>query len=210
MSSSQFAPVAWLAALAGAWLTATPLFAQDKPPKPASEAEMMAKMMELAEPGENHRLLAQLAGSWNYRMKFWMAPDAPPSESTGLAERKAVFGGRYFITEASGKVPMPGADGKLQEVDFKGMAVEGYDNVKQKFVSTWIDNMGTGITVSEGAYDAASKTFTYHYEMELVPGMKTKTRQTVKIEDANHHLYAWYEDRGGKEVKTMEVEYTRK
>lgn len=105
---------------------------------------------------------------------------------------------------------MPGADGKLEEVDFKGLAVEGYDNVKQKFVATWIDNMGTSVTVSEGAYDPASRTFTYHYEMELVPGMKTKMRQTVKIEDANHHVYDWYEDRGGKEVKTMEVEYSRK
>ena len=30
---------------------------------------------------------------------------------------------------------MPGADGKMTKVEFNGMSLEGYDNVKQKFVS---------------------------------------------------------------------------
>jgi len=40
--------------------------------------------------------------------------------------------------------------------------------------------------------------------------MKTKVRQAVKFVDANHHTLEFYEDRGGKEVKTMEITYTRK
>ena len=47
--------------------------------------------------------------------------------------------------EYSGKFKMPGADGKMKDMNFKGISLDGYDNVKQKFVSTWIDNMGTGI-----------------------------------------------------------------
>jgi hypothetical protein len=90
------------------------------------------------------------------------------------------------------------------------MSVEGYDNVKKKFVSSWIDNMGTGIIFSEGTYDAATKTFTYHAEEEMMPGMKTKVREVIKITDNDHHLFEWYEDRGGTEVKTMEIHYTRK
>ena len=42
---------------------------------------------------------------------------------------------------------MPGEDGKMKDMQFKGMGVEGYDNVKKKFVASWIDNMGTGIHV---------------------------------------------------------------
>src|SRR5215470_4588351 len=56
----------------------------------------------------------------------------------------------------------------------QGMAVEGYDNVKKKFVSSWIDNMGTAIMISEGTYDAGAKTLTYTAETEMMPGMKTK------------------------------------
>ena len=93
---------------------------------------------------------------------------------------------------------------------FKGQGTEGYDNVKKKFVGTWIDSMGTGIMMSEGDYDPATKTFTYTGEIEVMPGMKQKIREVVKITDQDHMDFEWYEDRGGKEVKTMEINYTKK
>lgn len=176
---------------------------------PSPGADDMAKMMELAKPGENHHLLAGLVGTWNYKMKFWMTPGAPPVEASGTATRKPTLDGHYFILDSAAKMQMPGPDGKMMDVNFKGMAIEGYDNVKQKFVSTWIDNMGTSIVMSEGAYDPATKTFTYHYDEEAVPGMKTQVRQTIKILDQDHHVYDWYEMRGGAEVKTMELSCTR-
>lgn len=41
--------------------------------------------------------------------------------------------------------------------------------------------MGTGIMMSEGDYDAATKTFTYTGEIEAIFGMKQKNREVVKI-----------------------------
>lgn len=192
-------------------------YAEDKPAaKPAqpqpSEADMMAMMVELAKPGENHKLLAAGVGTWTYTVKAWMNPDpsAPPTESTGTSVGKEVLGGRYIITEHSGKMLMPGPDGKMAEIDFKGIATEGYDNVKKRFVSTWIDNMGTMIMVSEGVYDAVNKVFTYQAEIEMIPGMRTKIREVIKIQDNDHRTFEFYEDRGGTDVKTMEIKYTRK
>jgi hypothetical protein len=207
-------------------LITTPSFAQDQTPATATspapaapaagqpnEAEMMKQMMELSKLNENHKLLASLAGNWTYNIKFWMNPDpsAKPQESKGNASTKPVMGGRYFVMDVSGKMQMPGPDGKMKDVEFKGMGIDGYDNVKKKFVSSWIDNMGTGIEFSEGTYDPATKTFTYASEMEAVPGMKTKVREVLKIADNDHHTFEWYEDRGkGQEAKTMEISYTRK
>lgn len=183
-------------------------------PAPATGApndkEMMAKMMELAQPGENHKLMGELAGNWNYKIKFWMAPDAPPSEASGTAVRKPMFGGRYYQMDVKGTMDMPGEDGKMKKMQFQGMSIEAYDNVKQKFVGSWVDNMGTGIMMSEGTYDPTSKSFTYTSEMEPVPGMKTKVREVVTMDDKDHHKMEWYENRGGQEVKTMEINYTRK
>jgi len=180
-------------------------------PQP-SEAEMMAKMWELAKPGENHKLLARTVGTWSYKIKMWMGGDtsAPPNESSGTCVTKEVLGGRYFISEHSGKMQMPGPDGKMTDLDFKGIATDGYDNVKKKFIATWIDNLGTGMMISEGTYDAATKTFTYHTESEMIPGMKTKIREVIKIIDNDNHLFEFYEDRVGTEVKTMEIAYKRK
>ena len=176
------------------------------------ETEMMKQMMELGKTGENHKLLASLAGTWTYSVKMWMNPDpkAPPTTSTGTGVRKAIMGGRFFSFEVTGKMKMPGADGKMKDMEFKGMAIEGYDNAKKKFVATWCDNMGTGIFMSEGSYDAASKTFTYTGEAEMMPGMKTKVREVIKVVDNDHHNFEYYEDRGQGEMKSMEITYSRK
>ena len=174
------------------------------------DAEMMKQMMELAKLNENHKLLGEFVGNWSYAMKMWMAPGAPPSESKGSAVCKAIMDGRYFVSENNGTFKMPGADGKMKEMNFKGIATDAYDNVKKKFVSSWVDNMGTGIYLSEGTYDAATKTFTYTSEMEMMPGAKSKVRQTIKVTDADHRTFEFFEDRGTGETKTMEINFTRK
>ena len=174
-----------------------------------SHEDMMKMMFEMAKLNDNHKLLAEMAGNWNYTVKMWMDPSKPPSESKGTATRKAEMGGRYFIMEATGKFSMPGPDGKMQQFDFKGRSTEAYDNAKQKFVGAWIDNMGTGIMMSEGTYDAATKTFTYYANYDMAPGLQTKIRETVKITDKDHHVMEWFEQRGGQEVKSMEIAYTR-
>jgi len=208
----------WLTAAVLSAAISVPCLAQDKEKPNAkaagqpSESEMMAMMMELAKPGENHKLLATGVGAWTYAVKMWMNPDpkAPPIESAGSSVVKPLMGGRYFTSEHTGKMPMPGADGKMTEMEFKGMSIEGYDNAKKKFVANWIDNMGTGIMNMEGDYDAATKSFTYLGTYEMMPGMKTKVRQVIKVQDHDHRTFEFYEDRGGTEVKTMEIAYTRK
>ncbi|MGI9088097.1 MAG: DUF1579 domain-containing protein [Chthoniobacterales bacterium] len=202
--------------------TAATMFAQESSPSPATgapsaagqpnEAEMMKQMMEMAKTNENHKLLASLDGTWDYTVKMWMNgdPTSKPDLSKGTAVRKSVMDGRYVEMNVSGKMDMPGADGKMKTIDFKGMGLEGYDNAKKKFVGTWMDNMGTGILLSEGDYDPATKTFTYIGEMEMLPGMKQKVRETMKVPDKDHMEFEWYEDRGGKEAKTVEINYTRR
>jgi hypothetical protein len=190
----------------------SPVAAPGGAPSAADMQKMMQQMMELNKPGENQKLLASLAGNWTYTIKLWMNPDpsAKPEESKGTATRKALFDGRYFVLDVTGKMQMPGPDGKKKDVIFKGMSLEGYDNVTKKFVATWADNMSTGIMMSEGTYDPATKAFTYTGETEMMPGMKTKIREVIKIVDNDHHHFDWYEDHGGQEAKTMEIDYTRK
>jgi hypothetical protein len=176
----------------------------------APSAEEMKQMMEMAKLNENHKLLATTAGTWSYTVRMWMDPKAKPTESTGTATRKSIMDGRYVSGEYSGKFKMPGADGKMTEMNFIGMSMDGYDNVKKKFVSGWVDNMGTGIMTMDGTYDAATKSFTYTGEYEMMPGMKEKVRQVIKMTDATHMTMEYYEDRGQGEAKTMEINYTKK
>ena len=88
---------------------------------------MMKQMMELSKLNENHKLLSSLDGNWNYTIKFWMNPDpnAKPEESKGTAVRKSIMDGRFSIMDVTGKMEMPGPDGKKKEMTFKGHGIEG-------------------------------------------------------------------------------------
>jgi hypothetical protein len=193
-----------------------PTFAQEKDKKDKKdakqpgEAEMMAMMMEMAKMGENHKLLQEGVGTWSYKVKWWMSPDAPPTESSGTTTSRAIMNGRYIVSDHTGKMQMPGADGKMADMEFKGMATEGYDNAKKKFVATWVDNMGTGIMYLLGSYDATAKKFSYEADYEAMPGMVMKVREVLTVKDKDHRMMEFFEDRGGTQVKTMEISYTRK
>src|SRR3974390_3097858 len=105
-----------------------PVLGQEKEPKEAakagdkkpSESEMMAMMMEMAKTGENHKHLQEMAGTWSYKVKWWMSPDAPPNASSGTMVSRPVMDGRYLISEHTGKMQMPGPDGKPMDMEFKG------------------------------------------------------------------------------------------
>jgi hypothetical protein len=62
-----------------------------------SDGDMMATMMAMAKPGDNHKQFESLAGEWTYTVKWWMNPQMPPSESTGTTVSKLVMGGRYLV-----------------------------------------------------------------------------------------------------------------
>lgn len=217
MKTSQF-----IVPLLGAALLAAPLFAAEESastsPKPDAaasgmpSADEMKMMMEMAQPNENHKLLADLNGSWSYVVKMWMDGDTSkkPMESKGTAVRKSIMDGKFFSMDVNGTMEMPDEHGKLKSMPFHGMGIEGYDNARKKFVGTWMDSMGTGMMNSEGDYDAASKTFTYTGEYTMMPGMTEKIKEVLKLTDKDHMVFEWYENRGGKETKTMEIDYTRK
>ena len=173
-------------------------------------AEDMKLMMEMGKLNENHKMLADTAGTWSYVVKMWMDPKGAPTESKGTAVRKAVMDGRYVTGDYTGTFKMPGADGKMKDMNFKGMSMDAYDNAKKKFVSGWVDNMGTGIMITEGTYDASTKSITYTGEFEMAPGMKSKVREVVKFTDKTHMSMEYFEDRGQGEAKSMEINYTKK
>src|ERR1043165_6142963 len=84
-----------------AGLIAMPSFAQTSGTSPAvgtapaapngqpNPQEMMKQMVEMSKLNENHKLLADMNGSWNYAIKMWMNrdPHAKPQVSKGTGTR---------------------------------------------------------------------------------------------------------------------------
>src|SRR5512147_885868 len=62
----------------------------------ADQKAMMDAWMKAATPGEPHKKLEAMAGSWSVKSKMWAAPGAPPEEGDGTSENTMILGGRWL------------------------------------------------------------------------------------------------------------------
>lgn len=173
--------------------------------KPVDSATAMKSWMEYATPGEMHKMLAKSDGTWTGETTMWMENGAKPMMSKSEATNKMMYGGRYQITNHKGD---------FMGMPFEGMSIVGYDNSKKKFVSTWIDNMGTGMMHSEGDWNASTKSVEFKGKMTdpSRPGKDCDFREVFTFVDDNTQKLEMYgpDSKTGKEYKTMEIKYTRK
>jgi hypothetical protein len=158
--------------------------------------------MEYMTPGKYHEMMAKSVGEWKTVTKWWMDPSAEPVVTEGTAVNEMIMGGRYLKSTQSGS---------MMGQPFEGFMIEAYDNAKKGFVSTWIDNMGTGIMISTGKYDEPNQSFIFEGSMvDPLTGGDVKFKETLKIIDQNKQLMEMFDLSKGSEIKIMEVEYTRK
>jgi hypothetical protein len=163
---------------------------------------MMDVYKKLGTPGAPHKMLASMVGSWKTKVKSWCDPNTGPMESTGTSEHKMLLGGRFLQQEFTGE---------MMGSPFNGIGLTGYDNHTKKYVSIWMDSMGTAFLVFEGTASAYGRTITQesHYD-DPIKGPMT-WRSVTKIVDDNTHVFEMYGiDKQGKEEKMMEITYTRK
>ncbi|HJT21613.1 MAG TPA: DUF1579 domain-containing protein [Nitrospira sp.] len=186
-----------------AMLTVSPVLAKDKKAEKAMDKEAMMEMWKkLAVPGEPHKLFASLAGSWTTTTKEWMEPGKPPTESTGTAEMKMLLDGRFLYQEYNGQ---------MMGQPFTGIGIDGYDNMTKKYLTAWMDTMATGIFFMEGTASSDGKTITLKGSHPEPGGGKMTHRAIWKIVDNNTQTFEMYGAHGnGKEMKMMEITYTRK
>lgn len=185
-------------------VTATLAFADD--PKAKSAAQQQAEMdamMKAATPGEAHKKLSPMAGSWTVEVKMWMAPGAPPTAGNGSAENSWALDGRWLEQHFTGT---------FMGMPFTGIGYTGYDNIKKKYVGTWMDTMTTSMMVSDGKADADGKSITFSSTMDdPMTGKSSPVKEKVTVVDDDHHtLEMWGAAPDGKMFKMMEIAYTRK
>lgn len=168
------------------------------------DSTAMKNWMNYMTPGKEHKMMASWDGTWTGDITMWMAPGAPPTKSTGTSVNKMVLDGRYQQSTTTGS---------FEGMPFNGMSTVAFDNAKKVFISTWIDNMGTGMMIGEGPWDEATKSITIKGKMiDPSTGKECEFREVLKIIDNDHQVMEMYapDPATGKEFKTMEIKYTRK
>jgi len=163
---------------------------------------MMELWKQAATPGEPHKLFASLAGSWTTTTKEWMEPGKPPTESTGTAEMKMLLDGRFLYQEFTSQ---------MMGQPFSGIGIDAYDNLRKRYVTAWMDTMGTGIFIMEGTATSDGRTITLKGSHPEPGGGHMTHRAVWKIVDDNTQTFDMYgTHHGGKEMKMLEITYTKK
>ena len=165
--------------------------------------EEMAAWMKAATPGEAHQRFAEQAGDWDVTGKMWMAPGAPPEESTGKARIWTVMDGRFLMQEFTGS---------MLGMPFQGMGVSGFNNITGKYEGSWWDNMGTMIMHLEGTGDAHG-TVTDMAEFTDPFGARKYMKMVTTLEGKDHIVVEGYDaaapGSGGADRRVMELHYRR-
>jgi hypothetical protein len=169
-----------------------------------TQADMQA-CMTAGIPGKMHDHLAKSVGVWQGKNTLWMFPGAPPMKTESTATLTPMLDGRFVKCEMSGEMPGMGP--------YNGFALYGFDNVSQKFVSTWVDNCGTGMAHGTGELSSDGKTLTWTFSYNCPINKKPTTlREVETITGPDSKTLEMYglDPKSGKEFKMMEIALTRK
>jgi hypothetical protein len=185
-------------------------------PKPAPAAQptapdadtqkMMQAYQEAAKPGKMHEWLRKSAGTWEGKVKSFDDPSGP-KESTCTTVNTSMMDGRFMKSETRGQMEMMG-----QPTMFEGFGLYGFDNATQKFEQAWVDNMGTGIMTGTGELSADGKTlnWTLTYNDPATKAPAAFRQVETRLSDTASTLEMYGKGPDGKEMKMMEIAFTRK
>lgn len=169
-----------------------------------TEADMQACMVA-GTPGKEHERLLKDVGVWKGKNTMWHYPGAQPMVTEATCKVTNFMDGRYIRLDWSGDMPGMGP--------YKGFGLEGYDNVAQKYVNLWVDNMSTGLMDGTGELSADGSTITWNFDY-ICPITKKQSvfRQIEKRTGPNSKTLDMFgeDPKSGKEFKMMTIELTRK
>lgn len=184
--------------LVGATALTTWSIAQEPGQEPVSEADAMMKMMELAAPGKQHQQIMARAGEWTVAARMRMGPDAPWSDMAMKVKSQAALDGRWLISQVTGQ---------MGPMEFKGLQIEGYNNLKQQYESLWTDSMSTWFVTSSGQVDEHGALEMKGTMVDFVSPEGRPYRSVTTRQDADHFRTVMYDTIppvGDVEMMTMD------
>jgi hypothetical protein len=165
--------------------------------------EMFEIYKKIGTPGEPHKLLAKLEGSWLTKSRGWVDPDTPPRESSGTCEQRLILDGHYLQQTYTGD---------MMGIPFTGISLLGFNNHTKKYESIWIDSMSTATYFFVGSASRDGKTITQECRYDDPVRGASVWRSVTRIrDDGSQEFEMFIRPRGGrKEEKMMEMTVTRK
>ena len=129
----------------------------------AFASSSLAQDFQIPKPGPEHEMLAKRAGDWEVS-----------GAGEGKSTSKMMLGGLWLETTFKGN---------FAGMDFEGRGLDTYDPAKKKYISIWVDSMGTSPMILEGTYDKEKKTLTMEGEGPMPDGSTGKYTSVTEYPD---------------------------
>jgi hypothetical protein len=114
------------------------------PQDPVEHARMLQRAQQFARVQEPHQALQSLVGSWDLELRT-TAAGQKESNDRGTVVGKAILGGRYVVLNF--QLTLHGGA-------IEGVQILGFDNLTQRYTSSWRDDLSTwSVECSGGAED---------------------------------------------------------
>lgn len=174
-----------------------------------TEEEMQkraAMSMALAGPGDDHKLLEKMVGTWDQEIKFFMDAGAEPMVMTAKTTNTLVLGGRFPQLQSKGGDP---------PMVIESLNLIGFDRRHKKYTQVGMDTMGTYYVTAAGTYDESAKTMTLSgTDEDPVIGHVQEYDFVYHFEDDDTYVFeVFFKDemhtKGGDPVKLAEIVHTR-
>lgn len=151
---------------------------------------------DFPKPGPEHEKLKQLEGTWDAVMDFG------GQKSKAKAVYKSICGGMWVQSDF---------EGEIGGAKFQGHGLDGYDSIKKKYVSVWVDSMSPTPLTLEGKFDPENKLLVMTGDGVEPDGKTHKIRDTTEFKDKDHMTFKMYvTPANGTEQLAFTIEYTRR
>jgi len=158
--------------------------------------------MPLAATTEAHERFKPFEGTFRAEVKIWMG-GPEPMVSTGTMVNTLDLGGRFITHRYTGDP----SDGPFP--DFEGRGFWGFNTATNKYEGVWIDTASTIIQTEQGDVDESGRIWTMIGELPAPMGGGEK-RSIITLQDDDHHrMEMFFTGPDGKDIKGMEINYTR-
>ena len=159
--------------------------------------EAVTSAQEPQKPGPEHDRLKEMVGTWDAIM------DMGGQKSKATATYKPICSGMWIASDF---------ESELGGVPFQGHGMDGYDQLKKKFVGHWFDSMTSSPMAFEGDFDADHKVLTMTGTAPGPDGKPQKFRSTTEMKGKNQMSFKMFMASGPavKEELSFTIEYTRR
>ena len=149
---------------------------------------------------EQHAAMAKSVGEYDVAVEMYW-PGGKVEKAVASAKREMILDGFYLRETFSMKTP---------NYTFKGIATAGYDTVRKKLVTTWLDSSSPVMDIMYGDVKDGKIVMS-----GKGPNMMTGELEGKKSVSENHNADSWTTtfynvNAEGAEAKWMKLSYTRK